>query len=132
MEEDLHRSLDSVMEVAAMQFLQLRPFSRMVAEEVALLRLLEEIAGGTLTIATRDVLKEVCSMEKHALRSVMTMKTKLKDMTLHRCLLEKISILVMSIVRSLSSSSSNHMIGHATPMDVEIGVCHSSKLLTTL
>ena len=74
MEEDLHRSLDSVMEVAAMQFLQLRPFSRMVAEEVALLRLLEEIAGGTLTIATRDVLKEVCSMKKHAMRGVTTMK----------------------------------------------------------
>jgi len=127
MEEDLHRSLDSVMEVAAMQFLQLRPFSRMVAEEVALLRLLEEIAGGTLTIATRDVLKEVCSMKKHAMRGVTTMKTKLKDMTLHRLVPKK------QMAKEETIGTEGGIMWDAIQgLAVEIGVCHSSKLLTTL
>jgi len=136
MEEDLHRSLDSVMEEAMMNFLQLSALSLEAwAMEAALLRLLEEEVAkrGTLTIATPDVLEEVSTMKKHAKRCVLTMKTKLKDMTLHSRLLEKISILVLSTIRrrSLWSSSSNNMI-FATPRDVEIGVCHSSKLLTTL
>ena len=54
-----------------MEFLQLTAFSLM-AMEAALLRLLEEIAGGT--IASTIVLR-VETMKKHAKRCVMIMET---------------------------------------------------------
>ena len=105
-----------------MEFLQLTAFSLM-AMEAALLRLLEEIAGGTLTVASTNVLKEVSTLMKHALRCVLTMKTKLKDMTLHRPVPNKKEAIGTERIRWDAILQT---------ADVEIGVCHSSKLLTTL
>jgi len=124
MEEDLHRSLDSVMEEAMMNFLQLSALSLEAwAMEAALLRLLEEEVAkrGTLTIATPDVLEEVSTMKKHAKRCVLTMKTKLKDMTLHR-----------PVPKKKEALGAERNSWDAPDTVVEIGVCHSSKLLTTL
>jgi len=104
-----------------MEFLQLTAFSLM-AMEAALLRLLEEIAGGTLTVASTNVLKEVSTLMKHALRCVLTMKTKLKDMTLHRPVPKKKEAISTEGIRW------HAILETATVIDV----CHSSKLLTTL